>query len=313
MLTALYMVMKQIKEDFILENDLEVQNIPGTVTFEAVRGEITARSCIDVTLTRSLTNELKNWRVSNKYNASDHKTILFEMQLDELNKVEKFRNYKQADWELFKKVLDKGKLYEPVNITKKKLDMMVDRMYVILYKALNKACPERKRKFKKRTVVWYSSRLRTLRRKVRKAYHGYVNVTSANAVEKYRQLHDKYKKLCKSSRRTAWKKFKESIQTEKEMSDLAKLVQRYERNELNSLERNDGTMTTPGEERLDVLIKTHFKKATKIKRVIYDLERRIDLAQVKNKFKDWINNNKIKLAMAGLKQRSRQALTRSDR
>ena len=122
--------------------------------------------------------------------------------------VEKFRNYKQANCESFKQTLDKRKLYAPANITKKKLDVMVTRLYEIINRALNIACPERKRKFSKRSIVWYSSKLKALRRKVRKAYHGYINITSASAVEKYRLLHFKYKKLCKNSRRSAWKNLK---------------------------------------------------------------------------------------------------------
>ena len=98
-----------------------------------------------------------------------------------------------------------------------------------------------------------------LRKKVRKAYSGYINMESASAVERYRKLAKIYKRLCKKDRKNAWNKFKESVQSEKEMADLAKLVQRRESNELNTLDKEDGTTTTPGKETLDLLMKTHFK------------------------------------------------------
>ena len=69
-------------EDFILGHNLEVSNTPGSVTFETVRGDIRAKSCIDVTLTKGLENLLKNWRVLKTFNASDHNTITFDLQQD---------------------------------------------------------------------------------------------------------------------------------------------------------------------------------------------------------------------------------------
>ena len=44
----------------------------------------------------------------------------------------------------------------------------------------------------------------------------------------------------------AWRKYKETIQTEKEMTKLAKIAQREERWDINALSKSDGTSTDPG-------------------------------------------------------------------
>ena len=85
------------------------------------------------------------------------------------------------------------------------------------------------------------------------------------------------------------------------MSDLAKLVQRYERNDLNSLEREDGTTTTPGVETIDELRKAHFPKATEVKRIRYNLEGDEETKNIKGKYWEWINPTKIINALNAFK------------
>ena len=79
-----------------MENNLSVINTPGATTFEIVRGNTTASSCIDVTLISGDEEIIKNWRVSREYNASDHNTINFGLMQDR-NEVTYKRNFKDAD------------------------------------------------------------------------------------------------------------------------------------------------------------------------------------------------------------------------
>ena len=258
-------------EDFIFKHNLEIENTQGEATFITRRGENIFKSCIDITLTKDLVNPLKNWRVDRKFNGSDHFTIRYEVGEHE-ESVEKFRNFRKADWEEFTKILTLSKFYLPERINRKKIDKMVASLYKNLVKALDAVCPEKTRRNRKPRTGWFKRKHKKLARKVRKAYAGFVNVTSADAVTRYLDLAAKYKKLCKRDRKRAWCKFKESIQTEKEMADLAKFMQRQDRNDINSLEKADGSLTTPGEETLDLLIKTHFPAATDQIRFCYSLE-----------------------------------------
>ena len=91
----------EVLEEFIFKHNLEIANKVGTPTFHARRGDVNIESCIDVTLSRDLPDDVIDWRVDSKFNGSDHDTILFELQQEE-REVEKRRSYKNADWDEFK-------------------------------------------------------------------------------------------------------------------------------------------------------------------------------------------------------------------
>ena len=61
-------------EEFILNNNLMVENKGNTSTFHAFRRGANIDSYIDVTLSKGLV-PLSNWRVHESYNGSDHSTI----------------------------------------------------------------------------------------------------------------------------------------------------------------------------------------------------------------------------------------------
>ena len=118
-------------EELIINNSLYVENIGLAPTFQIVRNNTVIESIIDVTLSRGLTNTIQNWRVIDKFNGSDHKTIRFE-----LNEVEfqdnMIRIWDNTDWHLFKTEISKQKLYYPNRINEKKLDKMVSRLYKVI-------------------------------------------------------------------------------------------------------------------------------------------------------------------------------------
>ena len=63
--------------------------------------------------------------------------------------------------------------------------------------------------------------------------------------------------MCHLDKNAAWRKYKESLQSEKEMAALAKLVQREERRQVNLLVRPDGSNTDPGTDTINLLTDTH--------------------------------------------------------
>ena len=85
------------------------------------------------------------------------------------------------------------------------------------------------------------------------------------------------------------------------MADLSKFIQRNERNEINALERNDLSTTTPGRETLDLLVGTYFPAATEMRRFKYDLSGDTKLNDIKDKYDAWINVIKIKAAIDSFK------------
>lgn len=73
----------------------------------------------------------------------------------------------------------------------------------------------------------------------------------------YKTADRTFKKMCHLDKNAAWRKYKESLQSEKEMAALAKLVQREERRQVNLLVRPDGSNTDPGTDTINLLTDTH--------------------------------------------------------
>ena len=82
----------EIFEEFILNNQLTVENVGRTPTFQSAMGQ----SIIDVTLTKNLGGTVKEWWVDQSFNGSDHNTISFKLG-KELRIMEATRPWAKAD------------------------------------------------------------------------------------------------------------------------------------------------------------------------------------------------------------------------
>ena len=128
-------------EDFILQHGLSVENIGNKPTFETRRANTMARTHIDVTLSRDLDSEIKHWRVCDQYNASDHNSIYFQVEAPQ-DHLQLIRPWSKANWEDFTNKLAVADYRVPADISMKKLDRLVDRLYTLISAALDSACPK---------------------------------------------------------------------------------------------------------------------------------------------------------------------------
>ena len=128
-------------EDFILQYGMQVENAGTTPTFETRRRDKHIQTHIDVTLSRGLTTPVRHWRVNTDYNASDHNTVLFEVESKQ-PEPDLIRPWSKADWGMMTSLLRQADYNIPKDMSMKKLDRLVDRTYTILDDALNKACPQ---------------------------------------------------------------------------------------------------------------------------------------------------------------------------
>ena len=99
--------------------------------------------------------------------------------------------------------------------------------------------------------------------------------------------------MCKNK---AWRKYKECIQTEKEMAALAKQAQKEEKRDINVLSRPDGSSTDPGAQIINLLTETHFPDS---KHVTYNNRRNLPVEDIRQKFTDWIDKHKMICALQG--------------
>ena len=87
------------------------------------------------------------------------------------------------------------------------------------------------------------------------------------------------------------------------MASLAKAAQWEERRDINVLTKPDSTSTDPGQETIGMLTNTHFPAATDVKHVTYNNRRNIAVDDLGEKYKDWIDVDKIKAALAGFEKK----------
>ena len=289
-------------EDFIMQYGLNIENVGGTPTFETLRGTKHIGTHIDVTLTRGNNSRIRNWRVCQDYNASDHNNILFEIESNKPD-VELIRPWSKADWGLFSKLMTETDYRVPTDMSMKKLDRLVDRTYKILEDTLDKACPKMKVVQKVGKSHWATEKHDIEKSRVSSLFKSAKRLGTSEAWDEYKLADKKFKLMCKNDRNRAWRKYKECIQSEKEMAGLAKAAQFEERRDLNVLKRPDGSNTDPGKETIDLLTETHFPAATDPKHVTYNNRRNLAVVDICGKYKDWIDTQKIKASLAGFEKK----------
>ena len=289
-------------EDFLLEHALDIENQGNAPTFEVQRGQNLIQTHIDVTLSRDLHFNLENWRVDRAYNASDHNTIRFEAPATKTQK-QKIRPWSSADWKVFTEHLRQIDYALPQDISMKKLDRLVKQLYQHIDSALDKACPITTITQKVRSGFWATDKHDKAKAQVTNLYAKAKSSGKAEDWETYKVHDKKFKKMCKQDRNRAWRHYKETLQTEKEMASLARLAQREERREINVLIKQDGTASQPGKDTIDVLTSTHFPAATQPVHVTYNNRRNCSAEMLNDKYTDWINPGLIRKALDGFEKK----------
>ena len=185
----------------------------------------------------------------------------------------------------------------------KKLDRLVERVYSVIEEALTKSCPKIEITQKVAKSHWATDKHDKEKARVSSLYKKAKVSGSESDWGDYRAADKKFKMMCKNDRNRAWRKYKECIQSEKEMAALARMSQWDERRDINVLAKGDGTTTDPGQETIDLLTKTHFPAATDTKHVTYNNRRNCGVGEIKEKYKDWIDTKKIKTALTSFEKK----------
>ena len=240
-------------EDIILRNMLRVENLGNVPTFQTVR----AQSVIDVTLTRGV--GVWNWHVDQSYNASDHNSIFYDIEVEKVPPRE-VRPWDKADWRKFTDALDKQRQL-PDRMTCKKLDKEIDKLYKDIDAALDDACPKYLAEIKPKKTEWYTDKIRLLHFKVRKQYKKAIEINNDDEWNKLTRMKRKFRRRCRRAKTITWRKFVDDTDSETRMAQLSRIALHRDRRSLNVLYRNDGQVTSPGEETIDRLAEVHFPQA----------------------------------------------------
>ena len=289
-------------EDFILKHGLEVHNQGSVPTYQTQRGDKLIQTHIDVTLSRDLHFRIDNWRVDQTYNASDHNNIYFETVPNITDKI-RVRPWSKANWTLFTEKLSTADYKIPSSMNMKKLDRLTSHVYKILNQALDEACPEITVSESVKTNTWATEKHEKAKEKVTALYDKAKTTNCPNTWQDYKKADADFKKMCRTDRNKAWREYKESLQTEKDMASLAKLAQREDRQEIGVLNKEDGSTSTPGKETIELLTNTHFPAATNRQHVTYNNRKACLTTSLEDKYTEWITTHLIKQALDGFEKK----------
>ena len=293
----------RVFEEFIFKYSLRVENRGEPPTYHAFRHNASIDSCIDVTLSRGAI-PIRMWRVeSETFNGSDHHTIRWHVPLD-MEPPELIRPWKQAKWDIFRNKISEHNFDEmPINFTTRKADKLLDRIYRVIGDALDEACPLRKAKPSPVEISWFKQNQRHLMNRAKRKYTNHMQHQNCprrrKAFVKAKRL---YHRSCRKAKRESWRLFIESTPGVQEMTLLTKIAQRKDKRTINTLQNPDGSLTQPGLETITALTSAHFPAATAGESpIIHDNSKKIDTADIKEKYKDWITEELVLRALKRFK------------
>ena len=282
----------KILEDFIITNSFQVENKGTTPTFRSSRYS----TCIDVTLSRDLTNVIKEWRVDDDFNASDHNTITFGVDLGMIE-IPRHRNWNKANWGLFKTELETATFFRPDRMTDCKLDKLVRKLYFVINKALDKACPIIDSKRTDPLNEWFTEELEVARKEVIECLNRAKRTESGSeAWSRYKKKFKKYRASVRRSKRKYWNYFKTKCEDAKQTSGLVKILQRRDNNFISTFKTGGGNFTMPGEETARHLLDTHFPSNAPVSKIKYS-HCKTPSYEIEGRFTSWINEDNVKEAL----------------
>ena len=250
----------KIFEEFILRNNLHVENRGDATTYHAFRRGQRIDSAINVTLTKDLI-PLHNWRVHDgSFNGSDHHTISWTLPI-EMEDRPLIRPWLKADWKVFREHLEDHDFHIPEILTTRKLDKLLWRWYKAVDDALNAACPKRLAKLSPAELDWYGKEQRFLKNRAKRKYQAQKDSTCPKRRKAYVKAKRAYGRSCRKAKKESWRMFVEKTPNESNMSTLFKIAQRRDKRNINTLLNADGSLTEPGAETIRMLTDTHFPAA----------------------------------------------------
>ena len=274
--------------EYLVQNQLELHNVGRTPTFDCATGT----SIIDITPSYDLRQAISSWQVDMNENFSDHNTIKFKLESQTVE-MPPHNKWATTDWKTFQRELSPLLLEIPSRIGPYQLDRMVDKLYKVLLKALDKHCPLIPGSLFTGSNPWFNNKLKQDRKQVFAQYKVYkAHPSNADIKARYTTLVKQYKRNCKQAR-TENKRLKDiAIDDAAEMS---RYMQNHVGNKLyqpiGSLKIPNGD-SDPGLDTLRTLANTHYPDHT-IKKEPIRPNIKHCTADINKKYKDWVNVDRL--------------------
>ena len=239
--------------EFILSNKLEIYNVGNTPTFVTS----TRQEVLDITLGNTLMNGMvRNWRVSDEPSMSDHRIIRFDIEGNsEIKRI--IRNPKRTDWESYTMHLSNNiaHLQGSGDIRSElELETVVEDLNTIVIDAYEASCPAKTVK-SSRDVPWWNRNLARMRTEVRKLFN---RAKQTGDWRRYKNALTAYSNAIREAKRNSFREFCEGIEQITEATRLYKAVAKDGGISSVCLKKEDGTFTENEEDRVHLLLRTHF-------------------------------------------------------
>ena len=229
---------------------LNIENIGNKNTFIGKGCE----TLIDVTFSKNLISEIKDWHVVTEFKFSDHLMIEFYLPVH-VEKEEKILDLNKCNFEKFKENLPQSrsfvKKWDTYSIEKETRDIESS-----ITAAIKKSCPVKKPT--KHKIKWWDNSLQRAKVEVKnlgiKAWHS----KSAEDWDKFSAANKVYTKLVRKAKRQTWQKWCSDIESPQNMTWLNKAISRKENKTLSLLKYPDGSYTQSAGQVANILLDSHF-------------------------------------------------------
>ena len=173
----------------------------------------------------------------------------------------------------------------PKRIKDEDWEKELEHVYRYINLAMKKAIPKSKAVIVDRNNPWWNAKLKKRRNKVSKLYQKQSKVPTEMNINNYKSDHRLYKAACEKARVASWSKLQQhSIQ---DMNNFRKIIETGNKFTLGTLEKDDGTITDPGEDTVKHLLAKHFPDGQPIKATVYS-KNTVRLDDINNWEPDWI-------------------------
>lgn len=244
--------------EYLFTTNLNLINVGSEATYVTKR----TRTIIDLTLaTKKATELIKGWHVSREDSCSDHRWILFDLDVSIPHTTPR-RYPRKTDKVKFKDAL-KRRLEETESTSELREPQHIEEQVTCLNNSIidsfHTACPLSS---PKTTSIegqpWWGPELERLRHKLRRCLNRAMNTCTDKDWDKYQATKVRYSKRLRFRSAKSWKRYSTGIETLNHANRVRKVLADQPASDLGSLKKPDGTYTSSKEESQNLLLVTHF-------------------------------------------------------
>ncbi|CAK1583199.1 unnamed protein product [Parnassius mnemosyne] len=204
------------------ELELHLLNRGTDPTFDTIRGGRRFTSCVDITTCSTrLLGRVENWRLSEEITGSDHRAILFDINLEksigtDIDRTTRKFNTKNANWSEFREKLLhiwSRKSINKIEIdkieTRKELETKIVEVTNAIIEVCEKYLPKLKNK-KRMGLPWWTEELTKRKKEVsrlKRRISYAAPIRREWVVEQYLNAKNEYHHEVKSAQTSSWKDF----------------------------------------------------------------------------------------------------------